>query len=157
MANFIEKNYRRLSIIGFIVIIFVITGGLIFGPFNEILPDSLREKLGYSTSSTSLDEDVQVRLIVDFNGFQENYNQTIIIIANQTASAYSILLLANFSVEVTTYPNGVFIESIAGVGNSAENYWKYYVDGDAGSIASDKYDLRENSTKEVSWIYTSHS
>ncbi|MHA1586702.1 MAG: hypothetical protein ACTSUW_05125, partial [Candidatus Heimdallarchaeota archaeon] len=82
MANFIEKNYRLLSIIGFILIVFVITGGLIFGPFNEILPDSLREKLGYSTTSSNWDEDMEVRLIIDFSGFRENINQTILIEAN---------------------------------------------------------------------------
>ncbi len=157
MANFIEKNYRLLSIIGFILIIFVITGGLIFGPFNEILPDSLREKLGYSTTSTNLDEEIQVRLIVDFNGFLENINQTILIKVNQTASAYTILLLANLTVEVRTFQTGLFIEAIAGIEQTTDNYWKYYVDGSAGSIASDKFDLRENNAQEISWIYKSYS
>jgi len=157
MANFIEKNYRLLSIIGFVLIVFVITGGLIFGPFNEILPDSLREKLGYSTTSTNLDEEMQVRLIVDFNGFRENINQTIIIETKQTASAYTILLLANLSVEVKTFLNGIFVEVIAGIEQNAGNYWKYYVDGIAGGIASDKFDLRENNAQEISWIYKSYS
>lgn len=157
MANFIEKNYRLLSIIGFILIVFVITGGLIFGPFNEILPDSLREKLGYSTTTINLDEDMEVRLIVDFNGVRENINQTILIEANQTANAYTILLLANLSVKVRTFPNGIFIEAIAGIEQTADNYWKYYVDGSAGSIASNKFDLRENNAQEISWIYKSYS
>lgn len=157
MANFIEKNYRLLSIIGFILIVFVITGGLIFGPFNEILPDSLREKLGYSTTSSNWDEDMEVRLIIDFSGFRENINQTILIEANHTASAYTILLLANISVEVRTFPNGIFVEAIAGIEHTANNYWKYYVDGSAGSIASDKFDLRENNVQEISWIYKSYS
>lgn len=157
MANFIEKNYRLLSIIGFILIVFVITGGLIFGPFNEILPDSLREKLGYSTTSTGLDEEMEVRLIVDFNGFRENINQTILIEVNHTASAYTILLLANITVEVRTFPNGIFVEAIAGIEQNVDNYWKYYVDGSAGSIASDKFDLRENNAQEISWIYKSYS
>ena len=157
MANFIEKNYRLLSIIGFILIVFVITGGLIFGPFNEILPDSLREKLGYSTTSSNWDEDMEVRLIVDFSGFRENINQTILIEANHTASAYTIMLLANLSVKVMTFPNGIFVEAIAGIEYSVDNYWKYYVDGSAGSIASDKFDLRENNAQEISWIYKSYS
>lgn len=157
MTNFIEKNYRLLSIIGFVLIVFVITGGLIFGPFNEILPDSLRERLGYSTTTVNLDEEMQVRLIIDFNGFRENINQTILIEANQTASAYTIMLLANLSVEVRTFPNGIFVEAIAGIEQTTDNYWKYYVDGSAGSIASDKFDLRENNAQEISWIYKSYS
>ncbi|NPE08996.1 MAG: hypothetical protein GNW80_12000 [Asgard group archaeon] len=157
MANFFEKNYRLLSIIGFILIVFVITGGLIFGPFNGILPDSLREKLGYSTTSTDLDEEMQVRLIVDFNGFRENINLTILLEANQTTSAYTILLLANITVEVRTFPSGIFVEAIAGIEQSVDNYWKYYVDGGAGSIASDKFNIRENNAKEISWIYKSYS
>ena len=157
MANFIEKNYRLLSIIGFILIVFVITGGLIFGPFNEILPDSLREKLGYSTTSTDLDEEMQVRLIVDFNGFRENINQTILLEVNQTASAYTLLLLANLTVEVRTFSSGVFVEAIAGIEQSVDYYWKYYVDGSAGTIASDKFNIRENNAQEISWIYKSFS
>ncbi|MCG3254325.1 MAG: hypothetical protein KAX09_10765 [Candidatus Heimdallarchaeota archaeon] len=157
MANFIEKNYRLLSIIGFILIVFIITGGLIFGPFNEILPDSLREKLGYSTTSSNWDEDMEVRLIIDFSGFRENINQTILIEANHTASAYTIMLLANLSVEVRIFPSGIFVEAIAGIEQSVDNYWKYYVDGSAGSIASDKFDLRENNAQEISWIYKSFS
>jgi len=157
MTNFIEKNYRLLSIIGFILIVFVITGGLIFGPFNEILPDSLRERLGYSTTSTDLDEEMQVRLIVDFNGSRENINQTILLEANHTASAYTILLLANLSVKVMTFPNGIFVEAIAGIEQTANNYWKYYVGSSAGNIASDKFDLRENNAQEISWIYKSYS
>ncbi|MCE7745566.1 MAG: DUF4430 domain-containing protein [Candidatus Heimdallarchaeota archaeon] len=157
MANFIEKNYRLLSIIGFILIVFIITGGLIFGPFNEILPDSLREKLGYSTTSSNWDEDMEVRLIIDFSGFRENINQTILIEANHTASAYTIMLLANLSVKVRIFPSGIFVEAIAGIEQSVDNYWKYYVDGSAGSIASDKFDLRENNAQEISWIYKSFS
>ncbi len=157
MANFIEKNYRLLSIIGFILIVFIITGGLIFGPFNEILPDSLREKLGYSTTSTDLDEEMQVRLFVDFNGFRENINQTVLLEVNQTASAYTILLLANITVKVKTFPNGIFVEVIAGIEQNADNYWKYYVDDSAGSIASNKFDLRENNAQKISWIYKSYS
>ena len=157
MANFIEKNYRLLSIIGFILIVFIITGGLIFGPFNEILPDSLREKLGYSTTSTNLDEEMEVRLIVDFNGFRENINQTILLVVNQTASAYTILLLANITVEVRNFSSGIFVEAIAGIEQSIDNYWKYYVDGSAGSIASDKFNIRENNAQEISWIYKSFS
>jgi hypothetical protein len=155
MKKFIEKNYRRLSIIGFVLIVIVISGGLIFGPFNEILPDSLREKLGYSTTSTNLDEDIEVRLVVDFNGFRENINQTILIKANNTASAYSILLLANLTVDVKTFPTGLFIEAIAGIEESPDYYWKYYVNGVAGGIASDRFDLRENNAQEVSWMYKS--
>ncbi|MHA1122033.1 MAG: DUF4430 domain-containing protein [Candidatus Heimdallarchaeota archaeon] len=157
MANFIEKNYRLLSIIGFILIVFVITGGLIFGPFNEILPDSLREKLGYSTTSSNWDEDMEVRLIIDFSGFRENINQTILIEANHTASAYTILLLANITVKARIFPNGIFVEAIAGIEQSADNYWKYYVDDSVGSIASNKFDLRENNVQKISWIYKSYS
>jgi len=157
MVNFIQKNYRILAIIGFVLIVFIVTGGLIFGPFNNILPDSLRDRLGYPTTSISLDEDIQVRLIVEFNGLRANINQTIIIEANTTASAYSILLLANLTVKVKTFPNGLFIEAIAGIEETSENYWKYYIDGEAGGIASDRIDLREYNIQEVCWIYKSYS
>jgi hypothetical protein len=84
-------------------------------------------------------------------------NQTIIIKVNQTASAYSILLLANLTVDVKTFPNGLFIEAIEGIEQTADNYWKYYVNGVAGGISSSKFDLRENGAQEVSWIFKSYN
>ena len=107
--------------------------------------------------STGCFTEIEVRLIVDFSGHRVNINQTITIEANNTASAYSILLLANLTVKVKTFPNGLFIEAIEGIEQTPENYWKYYIDGEAGGIASDKLDLREYNAKEVKWIYTSHS
>ncbi|MGC9777940.1 MAG: DUF4430 domain-containing protein [Candidatus Heimdallarchaeota archaeon] len=156
MGNFIEKNYQILSIAGFIVIVLVITGGLIFGPFNEILPETLREKLGYPAEHPNLETEINVQLIVDFNGFHENINETILFGINQTATAYSILTVANLTVKVREYNNGYYVEAIEGIEENSNYSWFYKVDGEAGAIASNRYDLRANNTTFVQWMYQSY-
>ncbi|NHJ87172.1 MAG: hypothetical protein FK734_17040 [Asgard group archaeon] len=153
MGKFLEKNHKILAIVGFIVILGVISCGLIFGPFNEILPDSLREKLGYTLNNADNDTDITVRLIVDFNGYHENINETIFFDANQTATAYSILTTANLTVDIRNFINGIFVEGIEGIKKDANHYWWYLYDGENGEIASNRFDLRANNVQEIIWIY----
>ena len=109
------------AIIGSVIIIGIIASGLIFGPFNEILPESIRVKLGYD-SPTVTDQELIVRLFIDFGTIKDNINQTIIFKANETATAYSILLQANLTVEIDQYPNGIFVLGIEGVTQNSEHY-----------------------------------
>jgi len=153
--NFISKNHKILAIIGGIVIVLVITSGLLFGPFNEVLPDSLREKLGYSVNS-DIDNEITVQLFIDFDGEQQNINVTITIPANHSATAYSILLQANLTVEYESYPNGKYITSIGGVAEDMTHYWRYLVDNESGNVAADRYDLRSFESKIVSWIFRTY-
>ena len=151
MKQFIAKNHKLFAIFGSIIVISIIVSGLIFGPFNSILPESLREKLGYSTPIT--DQEFFVQLIVNFGGQEGNINQTILFVPNETTTAYSILLKANLTLEIKEYPNGIYISSIEGVSENATHYWQYLVDGDAGIIAANRYDLISNNAQEVSWLY----
>jgi len=152
MSNFLSKNHKILTIISGIIIIGVIATGLIFGPFNSVLPDSLREKLGYSVESED-DEEITIQLYVYFNGAKDELNVTISFLANQTATAYSILIEANLTVEFENYPNGKYIKSIEGIAENSNHYWKYLVDNEAGTIAADRYNLRTEDTMWVSWLY----
>lgn len=152
MKQFIEKHHRMFAIIGSVIIIGIIASGLIFGPFNEILPESIRVKLGYD-SPTVTDQELIVRLFIDFGTIKDNINQTIIFKANETATAYSILLQANLTVEIDQYPNGIFVLGIEGVTQNSEHYWQYLVDDVAGNIASDRFDLNLNNAQKVSWLY----
>ncbi len=155
MNNFISKNHKILAIFGGIIIVLVITSGLLFGPFNGILPDSLREKLGYSVN-TNVDDEVTVQLFIDFSGELQNINVTITIPANQTATAYSILLHANLTVGYENYPNGKYITSIGGVTEDISHSWQYLVDDEPGNVAADRYDLRAYDSKNVSWIFRTY-
>ena len=154
MSNFLTKNHKVLTIIGGIIIIGVITIGLLFGPFNNILPDSFREKLGYSIDSG--DEKITVQLYIDFNGARDEINISISFQENQTATVYSILIKANLTVEFENYPNGKYIKSIEGIAEDSNHYWKYLVDDEAGTVAADRYNLRTEGTMRVSWLYNEY-
>lgn len=155
MNNFISKNHKTLAIIGGIIIVLIITSGLLFGPFNGILPDSLREKLGYSVNN-DIDNEITVQLFIDFNGELQNINVTITIPANHTATAYSILLQANLTVEYENYPNGKYITSIGGVAEDITHFWQYLVDDVSGNVAADRYDLRAYDSTTVNWIFRTY-
>ena len=178
MSNFVSKNHKVLAIIGGIIIISVIVSGLLFGPFNAItitliiiipqiisvivsgllfgpfnaiLPDSLRERLGYDVDSSK--EEITVQLYVDFGAIREHINITITFQANQTATAYTILLKANLSVAYEEFPNGKYITSIEGIAENSMYHWIYYVDSIVGIEAADKCDLRTASNQLVNWAY----
>lgn len=151
MKQFIAKNHKLLAIFGSMIVISIVVSGLIFGPFNSILPDSLREKLGYSNPIT--DREFTVQLIVNFGGKEGNINQTILFTTNETATAYTILLKANLTLDIEEYPNGIYVNGIEGIAENATHYWQYLVDGIAGSIAANRYDLVSNNAKEVSWLF----
>lgn len=150
MGKTIEKKYLILSITGFIIILLTLTGGLIFGPLNHILPESIRKKLGYTIETGT---EITVRLIIDYNGERENYNETIFFMENQTATAYSILETANLTVISTAYQDDIFVEAINGIEQNATHYWWYLIDGIDGGIASNRFDLRSNNVEVVTWIF----
>lgn len=135
------------------IILLTLTGGLIFGPFNRILPDSLREKLGYTND---LEGALTVQLLVDFNGFRENLNLSISFETNEIATAYSILEKANLTLQVKNYQNGVFIEGIEGIIQNSEYAWWYQADNVDGSISANKYDLRVNDVQTLIWLYKNY-
>jgi len=145
-----EKQLKGTIIAGALVIMSVIIGGLIFGPFNEILPDSLREKLGYTTSETGT---ITTQLYVDFNAARENVNLTIIFQENETATAYTILLKANLTVQIKEYQQGIYVEGIEGVLQNATHYWWYQIDGQDGVIAANRLNLRSNEVQTVTWLF----
>ena len=152
MVRFLTQHHRLLAIIGFIFIVATITIGLIFGPFNGILPENLRKWLGYPIP-TDNNEEIAVQLLVNFNGFHSDINETIIFKINQTATVYSILLAANLTVDVKEFPNGLFIEAIEGVYQNTNYHWWYFVNSSSGGVAADRYDLRDNDVKIVNWVY----
>lgn len=55
-------------------------------------------------------------------------------------------------VQTKQYDFGVFVEAIAGIENTKDKTWIYFVNGKSGEVASDKYVLKQNDT--VEWKYT---
>lgn len=54
-------------------------------------------------------------------------------------------------VEIKKYDFGTLVESINGFKNSADKAWVYYVNGQSGTVASDKYELKNGDI--VEWKY----
>ncbi|MEA2069851.1 MAG: DUF4430 domain-containing protein [Asgard group archaeon] len=149
-----KRNVQKITTItGAIIIGLVVFSGLLFGPLNFILPENLREKLGYNNEESSTPEPLTVDLYVDFNKMRANINQTITFNSSETATAYNILLKANLSVTVISYPNELFITSIANISQDNHHYWWYYIDGVDGTVAADRCNLRTNNITEVIWEY----
>lgn len=71
-------------------------------------------------------------------------------------TAYDALLKAGedngWEIETKQYDFGVFIESINGKKNTEDRAWIYYVNGTAGSVASDKQELSDGDIVEWSFI-----
>lgn len=57
----------------------------------------------------------------------------------------------NFPVQVKESDFGVLVEAIAGVENSQEQFWMYYVNGQLAQTAADQYQLKAGDL--VEWKY----
>jgi len=92
----------------------------------------------------------QVRVILDFGQGAKRESK----VSALTAFAALQLLTKEQNLELKTkqYDFGVFVEGIAGVENSKEHAWIYFVNGKAGEVASDKYLLKPGDV--VEWKYT---
>ncbi|NHJ49538.1 MAG: DUF4430 domain-containing protein [Asgard group archaeon] len=145
-----KRIYIAFAIIGSLLIITTLTGGLLIGPFHHILPESWQEKLGYEITSGT---EITIRLVVDYNGELALYNSSIFFNASQTATAFSILEMANMSVQAKSAANGIYVEAINGVEENTTHYWWYFIDGESGGVASDRFDLRSGDITEVAWVY----
>lgn len=67
-------------------------------------------------------------------------------------NAFSVLELAGLDVDVKEYDFGNFISSIEGVDSGTDDrYWVYYVNGELGKSAADKYLL--NQGDKVEWKF----
>ena len=59
---------------------------------------------------------------------------------------------AGFEARHHSEPMGAFVDSIAGVENGRSGrYWSYYVNGEYGTVSSDRADLSDGDT--VRWVY----
>jgi hypothetical protein len=83
--------------------------------------------------------------------------KAVYIIHNLTAKTALGALLAGataagFEVRHHSESMGTFVESIAGIENGrGGRYWSYYVDGEYGTVSSDRADLSGGDT--VRWVY----
>jgi hypothetical protein len=58
----------------------------------------------------------------------------------------------NLPIQTKSYSIGTLVEKIGSVSNSSSHYWIYEVNGQGGTVAADRYELR--SGDQVRWYYT---
>ena len=107
-----------------------------------------------SQEGTQQTSKINVSLSVDYgNGNTLSFDNLDV---DQGETAYSLLVKKmqekNAIVTTKTYDYGVMVESIDNVNTSATNYWGYSVNGQLGSVAADKYVLKNGDS--VEWKYT---
>jgi hypothetical protein len=145
-----NKTTRIILIsVGSVLVLFVIISGIMVGPLSHTLPPAVRDWLGINTTEQN-NEEIYIQLVVDSK--DSCFNESIRFQKQEKATAYTILLQANLTVKINTnYQYGIFIEAINGIEQNATHSWLYYIDGEEGTIAADKCDLRSNGASQVFW------
>jgi hypothetical protein len=93
-------------------------------------------------------------LYVDFGNGKVISYEALNIEANDTA--YSLLVKkmneTGIVVQTKKYDFGLMVESIDNISASSTYFWSYLINGQAGSVAADKYILQDNDV--IEWKYT---
>lgn len=112
----------KSKIIGIVILLaLVVTAGVLLLSSNG----SLEEKGAALVSNANQDTQDRVE-VFEFE-------------ANQTTTAFALLEQSGLDFTFKEYDMGVFIESINGLKNGADNkYWLYYVNGEMPMVAADK-------------------
>jgi len=126
---------------------------LIWFRYSDIFKSGVNPESQNTSSLTTPEKELQANLTLNFgNGRVVSYPQ-IKIKAGETA--YSILLNkmgeVDSQVKTKKYDFGMMVESIDNISANESYFWSYLVNGQSGSIASDKYVLKDGDT--VEWKY----
>ena len=113
------------------------------GPGSEVV----------DTMSGTPAQQVMVNLLVDFgNGRVISYTAVEL---NPNDTAYSLLIKkmteTNSEVRAKKYDYGIMVDSIDNIAASNTFFWSYLVNGQTGSVAADKYLLKDGD--RVEWKY----
>jgi len=71
---------------------------------------------------------------------------------NAFVALQSIAKQKNLELKTKQYDFGVFVEAVGALSNTKEKSWIYFINGKSGSVASDKYEVKQNDI--VEWKYT---
>lgn len=117
-----------------------------------ILASSSYPKTAPDSSSSATNQSENTQIVLDFgNGETLSRSQAF----QRGETAYSILASLtdenDISMKVQQYDFGIFISSINGYESSPNKAWIYFVNGDSGSVAADKYFLEPGDL--IEWRY----
>ena len=146
--------FNKLGVlIAAIVIVFIGFVFIWFRYVNLSITPSTSEEKQTDILTTTPQEKMKASLYVDFgNGRNVSYDDVLL---NRNESAYTLLINkmneTNTVVITRKYDFGMMVESIDNVKQSGTYFWSYSVNGQAGSIAADKYILKDGDI--VEWKY----
>ena len=122
--------------------------------FGAVQTEPGSNNVNTTTTAPGQTAKINVGIDVDYgNGKVISYDSLEV---NNGETAYSLLVKKmqekNVTVKTKTYDYGTMVQSIDNIEASATNYWAYSVNGQAGSVAADKYVLKNGDL--VEWKYT---
>lgn len=137
-----------------LIAVSIIAVGFLFTWFNLLGNINPGNDTGNQNVITTPGQKIRVDLYVDNgNGKITSYDDTEI---NEGDTAYSVLFMkmkeTGTQVLTKNYEFGMMVESVNGIAASASHFWSYSVNGQPGTVAADKYLLKEGDA--VEWKYT---
>lgn len=156
------NKIKKLHILLGLLLVALICGG--FYVYRIINPPANIPSRHQSSSPDLSDEDMPkvttAKLTVDFGEGKELIESGWINRdSSETFTAYDILKYTanekSLALEVENYDFGVFVKSINDLESTSEKAWIYFVNGESGQIAADKYELKSGDLVEWKYIIPS--
>ncbi len=140
-----------------LVAVFIVFVGLIFTwikLFGNLQPTQNNNPENQTYGSTTPEQKLKADLSVDYGSGKTISYEGIEI--NDGDTAYSILVKkmneTGSPVQTKSYDFGLMVESINNITASPTYFWSYAVNKAAGSVAADKYTLKDGD--KVEWKFT---
>lgn len=137
-----------------LIAVSIISAGFLFTWFNLLGNINPVNNAEDQSISITPGQKIKVDLYIDNgSGKVTSYDDTEI---NEGDTSYSVLFKkmneTGTPVLTKNYDFGMMVESINGIAASDSHFWSYSVNGQPGTVAADKYLLKEGDA--VEWKYT---
>lgn len=116
-------------------------------------PSNKKDSNDYQTTNKNVTKLITVKLNINTGQDKLSYNVSV----KENSTVYDVLKTSskehNFSLKVTEYSYGIFVEEIAGVANNPDEstYWLYYINGKLANVGSSSQKVKKGD--DVLWNY----
>lgn len=151
------KSKLNIKLVGVILGISVLATICLIGKEYISLEKEINSLIqGAVTNESIIKQSAQEKILYTID-FGDGKVRTFQIVPTGNSTAFSLLeelaKRENFKVESKVYEGmGIFVESIDGVKNGADNkYWQYWVDSELPMVAADKKEIKKGD--RVEWRF----